>query len=270
MKNLMPFICCILFVFSFFYLSVPSITASNNQVNVHLVYQKEVSLTPEQKNLIIKGIPDEVITQNVTYTFIYGACPISQETTTSSTSYEETSGITSSSFASSSQLTPSKEMTKAPSKEVLPQTGDTLMPTVIMFLSIALLTLAVYLICKDKRTGGFFIVIIGMGFGMLSTHTQYSADETRQFGYTISQAMTLGDKFTYTPEIKLNDLCYLGYIVNQIPHDENTTTEFTTVIPIITTDYNTEGIFTTVVPITTTDHETVISSTIIQESIETN
>ncbi|MCD3433985.1 LPXTG cell wall anchor domain-containing protein [Streptococcus equi subsp. zooepidemicus] len=159
-------------------------------VTVDLIYTAYSNLTNEQKADIQKGTPNEVPIQNKLHYILV---------------YDKSCEVTSPQKGTMS--TP-----KAGSK-VLPKTGGVTDGMVGLAVGLGLLSVSGYLIYKNKKSGKYVLIALLVAGG--ATTAVSAVDVVRHLNDIVTKTTVKGVSFTYTPEEKVDDYCYVGYIVTQ-------------------------------------------------------
>ncbi|ASB96617.1 LPXTG cell wall anchor domain-containing protein [Streptococcus equi] len=159
-------------------------------VTVDLTYTAYSNLTNEQKAGIQKGTPNEVpIQDKLHYVLVY----------------DKSCGVTAS----------PKGMMSTPkaNAKVLPKTGGAADGLVGLAVGLGLLSVSGYLIYKNRKSGSYVLIALLVAGG--ATTAVSAVDVVRHLNDIVTKTTVKGVSFTYTPEEKVDDYCYVGYIVTQ-------------------------------------------------------
>ncbi|HEL0027489.1 TPA: LPXTG cell wall anchor domain-containing protein [Streptococcus equi subsp. zooepidemicus] len=159
-------------------------------VTVDLTYTAYSNLTNEQKVGIQKGTPNEVpIQDKLHYVLVY----------------DKSCGVTAS----------PKGMMSTPkaNAKVLPKTGGAADGLVGLAVGLGLLSVSGYLIYKNKKSGKY--VLIALLTAGSATTAVSAIDVVRHLNDVVIKTTVKGISFTYTPEERVDDYCYVGYIMTQ-------------------------------------------------------
>ncbi|EQB23823.1 membrane protein [Streptococcus equi subsp. zooepidemicus SzS31A1] len=159
-------------------------------VTVDLTYTAYSNLTNEQKAGIQKGTPNEVpIQDKLHYVLVY----------------DKSCGVTAS----------PKGMMSTPkaNAKVLPKTGGAADGLVGLAVGLGLLSVSGYLIYKNRKSGSYVLIALLVAGG--ATTAVSAVDVVRHLNDVVTKTTVKGVSFTYTPEEKVDDYCYVGYIVTQ-------------------------------------------------------
>lgn len=159
-------------------------------VTVDLTYTAYSNLTNEQKAGIQKGTPNEVpIQDKLHYVLVY----------------DKSCGVTAS----------PKGMMSTPKvgSKVLPKTGGATDGLVGLAVGLDLLSVSGYLIYKNKKSGKYVLIALLIAGG--ATTAVSAVDVVRHLNDVVMKTTVKGISFTYTPEERVDDYCYVGYIMTQ-------------------------------------------------------
>lgn len=161
-----------------------------DMVTVDLTYTAYSNLTNEQKADIQKGTPNEVPIQNKLHYILV---------------YDKSCEVTS----------PQKRTMSTPKagSKVLPKTGGATDGLVGLAVGLGLLSVSGYLIYKNKKSGKYVLIAL-LAAGSATTAVS-AIDVVRHLNDVVIKTTVKGISFTYTPEERVDDYCYVGYIMTQ-------------------------------------------------------